>query len=95
MLEPACTEICGVTYYYNNTAHTAFPLLLKTRILLLLDYRIRIRKDSNSVYSPTDKEIHRGSYPGTVCYKDLNEALKFLNDDSIFYLYRYVTSLET
>jgi len=46
------------------------------------------RKDSTSVYSPTNKEIHRGSYPETVIYEDLNEALKFLNDDSVFILYR-------
>lgn len=49
---------------------------------------VLFRKGSTSVYSPTDKEIHRGSYPETVIYEELNEALKFLNDDSIFSLYR-------
>lgn len=46
------------------------------------------RKDSTSVYTTTDKEIHRGTYPESAIYKELGEALSFVNDDSIYSLYR-------
>jgi len=46
------------------------------------------RKDSTSVYSATDKEIHRGIYPESEIYRKLEEALIFLNDGDIYFLYR-------
>ena len=46
------------------------------------------RKDSTSVYNATDKEIHRGSFPESVIYKELEEALAILNNNDVFYLYR-------
>jgi Fic family protein len=46
------------------------------------------RKDSTSVHSVTDKEVHRGAYPESAIIKEMEEALALLNDNSIFSLYR-------
>lgn len=40
------------------------------------------RKDSVSVYSPAQKEIHKGLYPETEIIKAMERALQFLQDDS-------------
>ena len=46
------------------------------------------RKDSTSVHTVTDKEVHRGAYPESVIIKEMEEALALLNDINIFSLYR-------
>ena len=46
------------------------------------------RKDSTSIYTATDKEIHRGTYPEDAIIAELEDALAFLNDDNIELLYR-------
>ena len=46
------------------------------------------RKDSVSVYSKTDKEIHRGLLPESKVISVMERALHFLNDDAIEPLFR-------
>ena len=46
------------------------------------------RKDSTSVMSPTQKEIHRGIYPESKIIEYMEKALKILNDDSIESIFR-------
>lgn len=46
------------------------------------------RKDSASVKTSTDKEIHRGVYPESAIFHEMGRALAFLNDASIELLYR-------
>ena len=46
------------------------------------------RKDSVSVHTITEREIHRGSYPESAIYSELEAALEFLNNENIEFLYR-------
>ena len=46
------------------------------------------RKDSASVNSATDKEIHRGTYPESEICREIEQALAFLGDKTIEPLYR-------
>jgi Fic family protein len=46
------------------------------------------RKDSTSIYTSTDTEIHRGTYPESAIIAELEEALEFLNNESFELLYR-------
>ena len=46
------------------------------------------RKNSVSVYSPSQKEIHRGAYPESRIIEQMEQALAFLNGDSCDILYR-------
>ena len=46
------------------------------------------RKESTSVYTSTDREIHRGGYPESTIISKLEEALAFLHNDEIELLYR-------
>ena len=46
------------------------------------------RKESVSVHTVTEKEIHRGIYPESAICESLEEALAFLNDESIELIYR-------
>lgn len=46
------------------------------------------RKESASVKTATDKEIHRGVYPESAIIQEMNKALAFLNDETIEKLYR-------
>ena len=46
------------------------------------------RKNSVSVYSPSQKEIHRGVYPESRIIEQMEQALAFLNGDSCDILYR-------
>lgn len=46
------------------------------------------RKDSASVLSPTQKEIHRGINPESEIINSMNEALKILYDNSIECIFR-------
>lgn len=49
---------------------------------------IWFRKDTVSVYSPSQKEIHRGLYPEEKIIQAMKKALAFLKDDSCEILYR-------
>ena len=46
------------------------------------------RKDITSVYSVTDREVHRGVYPEAAIIESIKKALSFLNDTSVEQLYR-------
>ena len=46
------------------------------------------RKDSTSVVSATQKEIHRGIYPESNIIETMNKALDILNNDEIPFLFR-------
>ena len=46
------------------------------------------RKSSVSVYSPSQKEIHRGAYPEGKIMELMEKALRFLHSDSCDILYR-------
>lgn len=46
------------------------------------------RKDSTSVMSPTQKELHRGLYPESNIITYMNKALDILNDKSLQYVLR-------
>lgn len=46
------------------------------------------RKNSVSVYSDSDKEIHRGLFPESKIIEAMEGALKFLNDSSVEALFR-------
>lgn len=46
------------------------------------------RKNSVSVYSDVDKEIHRGLFPETKIIESMEGALKFLNDSAVEPLFR-------
>lgn len=46
------------------------------------------RKESVSVYSSTQKEIHRGLYPEARIIGAMEQALAYLNDESVELLYR-------
>jgi Fic family protein len=46
------------------------------------------RKESVSVHTVTEREIHRGSYPESAIHTQLEAALTILNDESIELLYR-------
>lgn len=46
------------------------------------------RKDSVSVYSPSQKEIHKGVYPEEKIIQAMDNALAFLHDDSCEVLFR-------
>lgn len=46
------------------------------------------RKESVSVYSPTQKEIHRGLYPEARIIGAMEQALAYLNDGAVELLYR-------
>ena len=49
---------------------------------------VMFRKESVTVYSGTGKEIHKGLYPEEKIAEAITQALGFLNDDSVDYLYR-------
>lgn len=46
------------------------------------------RKDSASIHTKTDKEIHRGVYPENAICEEMDKALSFLKNDEIELLYR-------
>ena len=46
------------------------------------------RKDSVDITSATEKILHRGSYPEEKIIKNMNEALRILNDENIPFLVR-------
>ena len=46
------------------------------------------RKESASIKTSTDKEIHRGVYPESAIIQEIEKALEFLNDENIEKLYR-------
>ncbi len=46
------------------------------------------RKDSTSVLSPTQKELHKGVYPEEKIIECMNKALYILNDENIDFLFR-------
>ena len=46
------------------------------------------RKDSVSIYSPSQKEIHKGVYPEEKIIQAMDNALAFLHDDSCEVLFR-------
>lgn len=46
------------------------------------------RKDSASVITPTQKEIHSGVYPEKNIIDSMNKALKILNDGSVEFIFR-------
>ena len=46
------------------------------------------RKESVSIYSPSQKEIHRGMVPESRIIEAMQQALDFLNDETIEVLYR-------
>lgn len=46
------------------------------------------RKDSTSVVSATQKELHRGVYPESKIIDYMNKALHILNDESIDFIFR-------
>lgn len=46
------------------------------------------RKDSASIHTKTDKEIHRGVYPESAICEEMDKALAFLKNDEIELLYR-------
>lgn len=46
------------------------------------------RKEIVSIYSPSQKEIHRGLYPEEVIIETMERALEFLNDESCEILFR-------
>ena len=48
------------------------------------------RKDSASIKTATDKEIHRGVYPESAIVQEMKRALACLNDSEIEVLYRIV-----
>ncbi|MCQ2452920.1 MAG: Fic family protein [Oscillospiraceae bacterium] len=49
---------------------------------------ILFRKDSVSVYGETEKVIHTGVYPESEIIKCMEQAIRFLNDESIDQLFR-------
>lgn len=46
------------------------------------------RKDSVSIYSPTQKEIHKGLYPEEKIIQAMEQSLAFLNNDSCEVLFK-------
>jgi len=46
------------------------------------------RKESVSVHSSTEREIHRGIYPESAIISALEDALMFLSDETIEHIYR-------
>jgi len=46
------------------------------------------RRDSTSVNTSTEKEIHRGTFPESAIIEEVEKSLAFLNDVSIYPLYR-------
>jgi hypothetical protein len=48
----------------------------------------QFRKDSTSVYTATDTEIHRGTYPESAIINGLERALAFMSDYNIEPLFR-------
>ena len=46
------------------------------------------RKESTSVYTSTDREIHRGVYPESAIISKLEDALAFLHNEKVELLYR-------
>ncbi|MGX8699439.1 MAG: Fic family protein, partial [bacterium] len=46
------------------------------------------RREMVEVYAPTGKSIHKGLYPETAILSAMQEALRFLHDESVLPLYR-------